>query len=168
MIRLCINFLTRAGTPNFTRSRIRIAGITLSKALRISINAPTTTFPAAKLARTKLVRPTILSTHDRPQRKPNCESGNIQFDSTSHINLLHIIFSIIFRRQDRREMGRSSFPPDFGIRTMFLSLSQNFAKLSTWPDSYYRDSRGDTFAAPPGSVPPETENWNRSRDESGE
>jgi len=57
-----------------------------------------------------------LSVHERAGRKPNWNSGRMKYDLIYHLNLLYMIFSIVFRKQESNEIGLTPLPE--GIRTI--------------------------------------------------
>jgi len=96
LIRLSMNFLTRAEIPISLSLCMSKLDITLSKALFISKKAQTVTEFLTNLLWISLNIITKQSIHALFDLKPNCVFSSTFLDSTNHQRRKYIIFSIIF------------------------------------------------------------------------
>lgn len=123
-----MNFLEHAGIPISARSRIKMEGITLSNAPRMSTNAQTTTSLDAKLAWTKLVRLTMLSIQEWFTRNPSWKFGRIHLDSANHAVVNDSLQK--FQKTRNQLIGRTLLPLGLGIKI----ISDWFHFLGNAPD----------------------------------
>ena len=109
----------------FWRSCAKMFGLTLSKALVMSIKTQAVNSLRAKPVQIVLVRIARLSAHDLNFLNPNWDIGRVWELSSHQVRRLCISFSRTLRKQDASEIGRN-FPEVFlGMRNMRKSFQES-------------------------------------------